>query len=314
MAEPFVINAELKSPAQINARLNVGIPGKDGKDGASATVSVGTVTIGEPDEASVENVGTESAAVLDFVIPRGPAGPTGPKGADGTNGTNGTNGTDGAPGAAATVTVGTVTTGEPGTAAQVTNSGTENAAVLDFVIPRGAQGQSGSGTGDMTAAVYDPAGGARQVAFADALTEHTSDADIHVTAAQKTAWSGKQDKLSGAAGQVVGFDADGNAVAQAASSGGSSATQHSLTLTTGGWYTDGSYRAQQVTVSGLKASYDVSPDVDCELSGTDADGDAAILEGWALVHYAQTGAGTITFKCCGDAPTVNIPVVVRVFE
>ena len=136
----------------------------------------------------------------------GAAAMRGPAGADGRDGV------DGAPGAAATVTVGTVTTGEPGTAAQVTNSGTENAAVLDFVIPRGAQGQAGSGTGDMTAAVYDPAGGARQVAFADALTEHTSDADIHVTAAQKTAWSGKQDKLSGTSGQVVGFDADGNAV------------------------------------------------------------------------------------------------------
>lgn len=167
MAEPFVINAELKSPAQINARLNVGIPGKDGKDGTSATVSVGTVTIGEPDEASVENVGTESAAVLDFVIPRGPAGPTGPKGADGTNGTNGTNGTDGAPGAAATVTVGTVTTGAPGTEAQVTNSGTENAAILNFTIPRGATGQAGSGTGDMLASIYDPESGERQVAFFD---------------------------------------------------------------------------------------------------------------------------------------------------
>lgn len=38
---------------------------------------------------------------------------------------------------AATVEVGTVTTGEPGTEASVTNSGTENAAVLDFTIPRG---------------------------------------------------------------------------------------------------------------------------------------------------------------------------------
>ena len=43
----------------------------------------------------------------------------------------------GPPGAAATVTVGTVTTGEPGTDALVTNSGTENAAVLNFTIPRG---------------------------------------------------------------------------------------------------------------------------------------------------------------------------------
>ena len=170
------------------------------------------------------------------------------------------------------------------------------------------------GTGDMYRSVYDPANGSRQVAFADALTEHVSDAGVHVTAAQKTAWSGKQDKLSGTAGQVVGFDSDGNAVAQAAPSGGSSAAQYSLTLTMGGWYTDGSYRAQQVTVSGLKASYDVSPDVDCELSGTDADGDAAILEGWALVHFAETAADSITFRCIGDAPAVNIPVVLRVFE
>ena len=47
-------------------------------------------------------------------------------------------GPPGPPGAAATVTVGTTATGEPGTQAQVTNSGTGSAAVLDFVIPRGA--------------------------------------------------------------------------------------------------------------------------------------------------------------------------------
>ena len=50
----------------------------------------------------------------------------------------------GSPGAAATVTVGTVTTGEPGTDALVTNSGTENAAVLNFTIPRGATGAAGA--------------------------------------------------------------------------------------------------------------------------------------------------------------------------
>ena len=46
----------------------------------------------------------------------------------------------GPPGVAATVTVGTVTTGEPGTDAIVTNSGTESAAVLDFTIPKGEIG------------------------------------------------------------------------------------------------------------------------------------------------------------------------------
>ena len=54
----------------------------------------------------------------------------------------------GPPGAAATVTVGTVTTGEPGTDAIVTNSGTESAAVLDFTIPRGETGPAGAGVPD----------------------------------------------------------------------------------------------------------------------------------------------------------------------
>ena len=49
-------------------------------------------------------------------------------------------GQQGQPGAAATVTVGDTTTGAAGTSASVTNSGTSSAAVLDFVIPKGADG------------------------------------------------------------------------------------------------------------------------------------------------------------------------------
>lgn len=57
-------------------------------------------------------------------------------------------GPQGDPGAAATVAVGTVTTGAAGSSASVTNVGTSLAAVLDFVIPRGAtraQGDPGAG-------------------------------------------------------------------------------------------------------------------------------------------------------------------------
>ena len=57
-------------------------------------------------------------------------------------------GPQGEPGAAATVTVGTVTTGEPGTDAIVTNIGTESAAVLNFTIPRGETGPAGAGVPD----------------------------------------------------------------------------------------------------------------------------------------------------------------------
>jgi hypothetical protein len=60
---------------------------------------------------------------------------------------NGAVGATGPSGVAATLSVGTVTTGAAGTQASVTNSGTANAAVLNFTIPQGAAGTSGSGTG-----------------------------------------------------------------------------------------------------------------------------------------------------------------------
>jgi hypothetical protein len=58
-------------------------------------------------------------------------------------------GATGAQGSAATVTVGTVTTLAAGAPATVTNSGTSQAAVLNFGIPQGAAG-TGTGTGSET--------------------------------------------------------------------------------------------------------------------------------------------------------------------
>jgi len=67
----------------------------------------------------------------------GPAGPEGPQGPQGLAGPAGTNG------AAAMITVGSVATGAPDSSAAVTNSGTSNAAVLDFTIPQGPKGDKG---------------------------------------------------------------------------------------------------------------------------------------------------------------------------
>ena len=166
-----------------------GANGADGADGTAATVQVGTTTTGAPGtNASVTNTGTESNAVLNFVIPAGATGANGATGADGTAatvqvgttttgapGTNasvtntgtesnavlnfvipagatGANGADGADGTAATVQVGTTTTGAPGTNASVTNAGTESNAMLNFVIPAGATGANGATGADGTAA------------------------------------------------------------------------------------------------------------------------------------------------------------------
>ena len=57
--------------------------------------------------------------------------------------TDGEGGSSGETGTAATIEVGTVTTGEAGSSASVTNSGTTSAAVFDFVIPKGDKGEKG---------------------------------------------------------------------------------------------------------------------------------------------------------------------------
>ena len=75
--------------------------------------------------------------------PRGEQGPAGADGAQGERGPQGPAGADGKDGAAATISVGTVTTGAPGSSASVVNAGTSNAAVLNFTIPRGATGEQG---------------------------------------------------------------------------------------------------------------------------------------------------------------------------
>ena len=53
------------------------------------------------------------------------------------------NGLKGDPGEAATLEIGTVTASEPGSAPSVTNSGTAQGAILNFILPRGQTGPEG---------------------------------------------------------------------------------------------------------------------------------------------------------------------------
>ena len=92
---------------------------------------------------------------------------------------------NGEKGDAATVTVGTTTTGAAGTNASVTNSGTEYDAVLNFVIPRGADGEgvpSGGTTGQVLTKASNtdgdvtwttPAGGATWGSITGTLSNQT---------------------------------------------------------------------------------------------------------------------------------------------
>ena len=86
---------------------------------------------------------------------KGDAGAQGIQGAKGDKGDKGEQGLQGIAGTAATIRIGSVYTGEPGTNASVSNSGTSTNAILNFTIPRGNPGSGGGSTVDVDAALSD---------------------------------------------------------------------------------------------------------------------------------------------------------------
>ena len=148
------ITAEPKTDAQT---MPVGIDPKTGRlftesggvSRISATASVDDTT-GTPNVEVENNNGS-----LDFKFsglkgetgPQGPPGPEGepgPAGPQGEQGQQGPQGQPGADGQAATIQIGTVTTGKPGSQASVTNSGTQSDVILNFTIPQGPRGPAGT--------------------------------------------------------------------------------------------------------------------------------------------------------------------------
>ena len=105
--------------------------------------SIGTVTTGAA--GSSASVSITSGGVMSFTIPRGNTGAAG------------------AAGAAATIAVGSTTTGNAGTSASVSNSGSSSAATFNFTIPRGDTGATGA-TGAAGAAATIAAGSATGLA------------------------------------------------------------------------------------------------------------------------------------------------------
>ena len=132
---------QLTDAQKAQARANIGAgtgsgsgdgtPGADGKPGEDGGYYTPTVVDGVLTwEASKDSMPAVPSA--DIRGPAGPAGQTGPQGEPGSAGQS------------ATIRVGTVTTLSPGSKATVKNVGTESAAVLDFGIPRGADGAGGA--------------------------------------------------------------------------------------------------------------------------------------------------------------------------
>jgi hypothetical protein len=145
-----------------------------GPQGPAGTIAIGTIsTVSAETPASVVNVGTSSAAILNLTLPRGIDGIIGGPGPSnilsigsveeggeasatitGTSpsqilnlvlpqGPTGPQGVQGVPGPT-TLAVGTTTTTDPGTNASVTNSGTSTNSIFNFSIPRGDTGATGA--------------------------------------------------------------------------------------------------------------------------------------------------------------------------
>lgn len=123
----LIINSasgEIETPNLIGKQGKEGIPGADGQDGT-------------PGEA-----GTDGKSAYAIALDHGYTGTE----AEWLESMRGQQGEPGVNGTAATIKIGTVTTGIPGSDAAVINVGNETAAVLNFTIPRGNPGTSGGGS------------------------------------------------------------------------------------------------------------------------------------------------------------------------
>lgn len=119
--EGYWMTWDLESGAYVQSQLPLP-PVAEGPPGKAATIQVGATTTGEPGtEATVQNVGNENAAILNFTIPAGAAGPTG---------------------ATPQISV-TVTTLPAGQDVTVQVSGPAEAPTIAFGIPQGQPGERG---------------------------------------------------------------------------------------------------------------------------------------------------------------------------
>ena len=131
-----------------------------------------------------------------------------------------------------------------------------------------------------------------------ALTTHTGNSDIHVTASQKTAWSGKYSKPSAGIPKndlASEVQASLNAVADKSNK----PTFSQYTILTSGW-SGGVYSFESAFPS-------ATCDIEIELDSTATESQ---VEAWSGAKPTAV-FGTNTMKALGDVPTVDIPVIVK---
>lgn len=246
---------------------------------------------------------------------QGPEGPQGPEGKQGVQGPKGDTGAQGPQ-------------GEQGI------QGIQG--VQGAIGPEGPQGPAGVKGADGKSAyqtAVDAGYSGTQTAFNTALKEvpgHISNSDIHVTAAQKTAWNGKAagihasqhgkdgaDPITPAAIGAASLDTDGKVPSSQLPEISSVKTYTATIGTT--WVEDENtgVKTQSVAIAGVKATNTATVDHAYTGAGT-SDDYAAFVEAenqylnCITNGYAETYDGGIKFTIFGDVNTVAIPIVAEV--
>ena len=190
---------EMGATGETGATGPKGDTGDTGPAGSAATIAVGTVTSGAT--PSITNSGTSSAAVFDFVLPKGdkgdtgaagetgPTGPQGPKGDTGDTGPQGPKGDTGdtgetgpqGPAGATGNGISSITkTGTVGLVDTYTIAFT-NGTSTTFTVTNGQDGSSNIQWGDITGSI------ANQTDLSNALAEKASNSNIATIEAGTTA-------------------------------------------------------------------------------------------------------------------------------
>ena len=211
-------------------------------------------------------------------------------------------------------------TGAPGTTDTytITTNGPAGSNTFTFQV---YNGEDGTGTGDMKRSVYDP----NQTIYntSGGIPTYVSNQIGNITAASVGAIANPSTKSNGQSLTYNGTDWAASTLPKPTTPL-TSGQQYTCVLNANAWSSfPTGYKSQSIdkqtcpALDGLKATYTVPPLVDVVLSHTSGDAtvDSERLDAWGLVSSVVTGTDSITAYCCtNEAPTVNIPIVITVWE